>query len=192
MSLHFRMGDIRMHAFLVWSSQESTGAGATRNPVQQSMYMWNIPFWTRNNSAAFSVSGHYIDAKDNNWKSPRVQSLWCKYNSRPWFLDNVSLFMWHSAWDHDTYKWNHRAGSRQNGIRLLTRVIGLSRMPSALMNALATFKREMETPLTEVKWQFVLVHLDDIVILSHRSNEHIEYLTCWTGTDITEQRGCDV
>ena len=50
-------------------------------------------------------------------------------------------------------------------------------MPFGLSNAPATFQRYMDMVLAGLKWQCLLVYLDDICIFSKSFEEHIENLT---------------
>lgn len=47
-------------------------------------------------------------------------------------------------------------------------------MPFVLKSARGTFKRDMDVILATTKWQFSLVHLDDIIIFLKSPSEHDE------------------
>lgn len=51
-----------------------------------------------------------------------------------------------------------------------------TRMPFRSKNATGTFQRAMEVLLTKVRWQFALVLIINIVILSCTPNEHIDHV----------------
>ena len=50
------------------------------------------------------------------------------------------------------------------------------RMPFGLINAPATFQRAMDILLSEVRWESVIVYLDDIIIFSRSFDEHVSHL----------------
>ena len=50
------------------------------------------------------------------------------------------------------------------------------RMPFGLKNAPYTFQRAMDIILAPAKWQFAIVYLDDIIILSNTLEEHFEHI----------------
>ena len=50
------------------------------------------------------------------------------------------------------------------------------RLPFGLRNAPATFQRAMDIILSRVRWKFVLVYLDDIIIFSRDVDEHLRHL----------------
>ena len=50
------------------------------------------------------------------------------------------------------------------------------RMPFGLTNAPATFQHLMESCLGELHLQWCIIYLDDIIIFSHKSEDHIERL----------------
>ena len=50
------------------------------------------------------------------------------------------------------------------------------RLPFGLRNAPATFQRAMDIILARVRWRFVLVYLDDIIIFSRGAEEHLSHL----------------
>ena len=49
-------------------------------------------------------------------------------------------------------------------------------MPFGLINAPATFQRAMDILLSEVRWESVIVYLDDIIIFSRSFDEHVSHL----------------
>jgi Reverse transcriptase (RNA-dependent DNA polymerase) len=51
------------------------------------------------------------------------------------------------------------------------------RMPFGLLNAPATFQRAMDIILSEVRWESVIVYLDDIIIFSITFEDHIRHLS---------------
>lgn len=51
-----------------------------------------------------------------------------------------------------------------------------TRMPFGLYNAPGTFQRVTDILLTGVKWQFTLVHLDDIIVYSSTVSDHYDHL----------------
>ena len=50
------------------------------------------------------------------------------------------------------------------------------RLPFGLRNAPATFQRAMDILLSKVRWKYVLVYLDDIIIFSNGNDEHMKHL----------------
>lgn len=52
----------------------------------------------------------------------------------------------------------------------------LNRMPFWLCNAPSTFQREMDKIFSEVRGNFVLSYLDDIIVYSRSREEHLEHL----------------
>lgn len=48
-------------------------------------------------------------------------------------------------------------------------------MPSRLKNAIGAFQRAMDVVQQSVTWQFALIYLDDIVVISKSLSEHIEF-----------------
>ena len=50
------------------------------------------------------------------------------------------------------------------------------RMPFGLINAPATFQRAMDILLSDVRWESVIVYLDDIIIFSKSFEEHVRHL----------------
>ena len=51
-----------------------------------------------------------------------------------------------------------------------------SRMPFGLMNASATFQREMDIAFSEEKDKFVVIYLDDITVFSKIDEKHLQHL----------------
>lgn len=51
------------------------------------------------------------------------------------------------------------------------------RMPFGLRNAPGTYQRTTDVIFAMEKWQFALVYLDDILIFSKTTKEHIRYIT---------------
>ena len=51
-----------------------------------------------------------------------------------------------------------------------------TRMPQGLCNAPATFQRIMDTILSDLKYSFVLIYLDNINVFSRTFKEHLEHL----------------
>ena len=49
-------------------------------------------------------------------------------------------------------------------------------MPFGLRNAPATFQRAMDIILSRVRWKYVLVYLDDIIIFSRDEETHLRHL----------------
>lgn len=50
-----------------------------------------------------------------------------------------------------------------------------TRMPFGLINAPATFQRAMDIILSEVRWESLIVYLDDIIIFSTSFEEHVTF-----------------
>ena len=50
------------------------------------------------------------------------------------------------------------------------------RLPFGLRNAPATFQRAMDIILSKVRWKYVLVYLDDIIVFSNGNDEHLRHL----------------
>ena len=51
-----------------------------------------------------------------------------------------------------------------------------TRMPFGLINAPATFQRAMDIILSEVRWESVIVYLDDVIVFSRTFEEHLKHL----------------
>lgn len=51
-----------------------------------------------------------------------------------------------------------------------------TRMPFGLRNAPATFQRALDVILSEVKWRFCLVYIDDIIVFSNDNETHLDQL----------------
>ena len=51
-----------------------------------------------------------------------------------------------------------------------------AKMPFGLMNAGATFQREMDITFSEEKDKFVVIYLDDITIFSKSDEQHLQHL----------------
>lgn len=49
-------------------------------------------------------------------------------------------------------------------------------MPIGLQNIPDTFQRTMNVILSSVKWQFTLVHMDDIMIYSETPKQHTAHV----------------
>ena len=50
------------------------------------------------------------------------------------------------------------------------------RLPFGLRNAPATFQRAMDIILSKVRWRYVLVYLDDIIVFSNGIGQHLQHL----------------
>ena len=50
------------------------------------------------------------------------------------------------------------------------------RLPFGLRNAPATFQRAMDIILSKVRWKYVLVYLDDIIVFSDSDQKHLRHL----------------
>ena len=50
------------------------------------------------------------------------------------------------------------------------------RLPFGLRNAPATFQRAMDIILSKVRWKYVLVYLDDIIVFSNGEKQHLQHL----------------
>ena len=50
------------------------------------------------------------------------------------------------------------------------------RLPFGLRNAPATFQRAMDIILSKVRWKYVLVYLDDIIVFSDNVQKHLRHL----------------
>jgi hypothetical protein len=51
-----------------------------------------------------------------------------------------------------------------------------AKMPFGLMNAGATFQREMDIEFVEEKEKFIVIYLDDITVYSDSDEQHLEHL----------------
>ena len=51
-----------------------------------------------------------------------------------------------------------------------------AKMPFGLMNAGATFQREMDIAFSKEKDKMVVVYLDDITVFSRREEDHLKHL----------------
>jgi Reverse transcriptase (RNA-dependent DNA polymerase) len=49
-------------------------------------------------------------------------------------------------------------------------------MPFGLVNAPATFQRAMDIILSEVRWESVIVYLDDIIVFSRTFADHLKHM----------------
>jgi hypothetical protein len=50
-----------------------------------------------------------------------------------------------------------------------------ARMPLGLLNAAATFQRAIETILSEVRWESVIVYVDDVITFNRTFEEHLRH-----------------
>eukprot|EP00171_Calliarthron_tuberculosum_P017902 IDg17902t1 len=60
-----------------------------------------------------------------------------------------------------------------------------NRMPFGLMNAPASFQRALDVIIARYKWKTCLVYLDDVIIFSKNTEEHLEHVD--HGTDSVTQ-----
>ena len=51
-----------------------------------------------------------------------------------------------------------------------------AKMPFGLMNARATFQREMDIAFSEEKDKYVVIYLDDIIVFSKSDPDHLQHL----------------
>ena len=51
-----------------------------------------------------------------------------------------------------------------------------AKIPFGLMNAGATFHREMGIDFIEEKYNFVVIYMDDIIVYSKSDTDHIKHL----------------
>ena len=51
-----------------------------------------------------------------------------------------------------------------------------AKMPFGLMNARATFQREMDIAFSEEKDKYVVIYLDDITVFSKSDPDHLQHL----------------
>ena len=49
-------------------------------------------------------------------------------------------------------------------------------MPFGLRNAPATFQRALDIILSEVRWQSCLIYLNDVIVLSRSTDEHLRHV----------------
>lgn len=62
-----------------------------------------------------------------------------------------------------------------------------TRMPFGLKNAPGTFQRVIDVILSQVKWQYALVYLDDVIIFSKSVDEHFSHVS--TGLQLFKSAG---
>ena len=51
-----------------------------------------------------------------------------------------------------------------------------TRMPFGLRNAPATFQRALDIILSGVRWQSCLIYLDDVIVFSRSTDEHLRHV----------------
>lgn len=70
-----------------------------------------------------------------------------------------------------------------------------TRMPFGLKKALGTFQWAMNVILSAVKWQFALMYLEDVVVVSRNPDEHIDHvwqvLTLFQHAAVTLKLKCE-
>ena len=53
---------------------------------------------------------------------------------------------------------------------------GHMRMPFGIWNAPATFQRALDIILSGLRWQTCLIYLDDVIVFSKDTNEHVAHV----------------
>lgn len=91
-------------------------------------------------------------------------------------LDNATVF---STLDASNGHWQVEIENKDQDRTAFTFHHGhcrFVRMPFGFKNAPGTFQRSMNAIIGNIKWNFVLVYHDDIVILSKTPKKHIEHV----------------
>ncbi|GFT60231.1 hypothetical protein TNCV_4970581 [Trichonephila clavipes] len=91
-------------------------------------------------------------------------------------LDKLSGNTWFSTLDLKIGYWQvelHSDDKEKTAFSMGQRLLQFKVMPFGLCNALATFKRLMETVLGGLSYEACLVYLDDIIIVGRSFEEHL-------------------
>ena len=94
-------------------------------------------------------------------------------------LDSLGEAEFFSTLDANTGFWQIEVSPEDRDKTTFSCHVGMYRflrMPFGLLNAPATFQRAMDIILSEVRWESVIVYLDDIIIFSRTFEEHIRHL----------------
>ena len=91
------------------------------------------------------------------------------------FLGDAEYF---STLDANTGFWQIEVAPEDRDKTTFSCHVGMyrfTRMPFGLLNAPATFQRAMDIILSEVRWESVIVYLDDVIIFSRSFEEHVRH-----------------
>ena len=94
-------------------------------------------------------------------------------------LDSLGDAEYFSTLDANTGFWQIEVAEEDRDKTTFSCHVGMYRflrMPFGLVNAPATFQRAMDIILSEVRWESVLVYLDDVIIFSRSFEEHVKHL----------------
>jgi transposase InsO family protein len=94
-------------------------------------------------------------------------------------LDSLGDAEYFSTLDANTGFWQIEVAEEDRDKTTFSCHVGMYRflrMPFGLVNAPATFQRAMDIILSEVRWDSVLVYLDDVIIFSRSFEEHVKHL----------------
>ena len=94
-------------------------------------------------------------------------------------LDTLGEAEYFSTLDANTGFWQIEVAPEDRDKTTFSCHVGMyrfTRMPFGLLNAPATFQRAMDIILSEVRWESVIVYLDDVIIFSRTFEDHVKHL----------------
>jgi transposase InsO family protein len=94
-------------------------------------------------------------------------------------LDSLGDAEYFTTLDANTGFWQIEVSPKDRDKTTFSCHVGMYRflrMPFGLVNAPATFQRAMDIILSGVRWEFVIVYLDDIIIFSNSFEEHLKHI----------------
>ena len=94
-------------------------------------------------------------------------------------LDSLGYAKFFSTLDCNAGYWQLPVAEEDKHMTSFTAHVGMykcARLPFGLGNAPATFQRAIDMILAGVKWQYVLVYLDDIIVYSADAESHLSHL----------------
>jgi hypothetical protein len=94
-------------------------------------------------------------------------------------LDSLGEAEFFSTLDANTGYWQIEVAPEDRDKTTFSCHVGMyrfTRMPFGLLNAPATFQRAMDIILSEVRWESVIVYLDDVIVFSRTFEDHLKHL----------------
>jgi hypothetical protein len=95
-------------------------------------------------------------------------------------LDSLGEAEYFSTLDANTGFWQIEVCEKERDKATFSCHSGMyrfKRMPFGLVNAPATFQKAMDNILADLRWESVIVYLDDVIIFSRSFEEHVRHLT---------------